>query len=95
MARNCLKFGRTAMKTLTLFSCVLALMTSVQANASSQDAAQGLWLTENGKAIVRVEPCGSKICGTTVWLANARDTTGKLKVDGDMGMAMKLGAVLG
>ena len=45
------------------------------------DPAHGYWLTENGKAIVEFAPCGSKVCGRMVWVANPNDANGELKLD--------------
>ena len=45
------------------------------------DPAHGLWLTENGKAIVEFAPCGNKVCGKMVWIANPNDDLGNPKLD--------------
>ena len=55
--------------------------------ASSVSAAsiEGLWLTENGKAIIQFSKCeegaDSKFCGNIVWSQNPRDEDGNLKLD--------------
>lgn len=45
----------------------------------------GYWLTENNRAIVRIEPCMTnldpKACGRIVWLAEPMDTKGRVKTD--------------
>jgi uncharacterized protein (DUF2147 family) len=42
----------------------------------------GIWLTEEGKATVRVADCGGALCGTIVALREPNDPqTGKPKVD--------------
>ncbi|MEM9138819.1 MAG: DUF2147 domain-containing protein [Pseudomonadota bacterium] len=51
------------------------------AAANGHDAAHGFWLTQNGKAIVQIAPCGQRTCGTMVWTANPRDDKGALKRD--------------
>ena len=61
---------------------VIALGVLVPWTASAaEDPVHGLWLTENGKAIVEFSPCGSKTCGRMVWVANPRDDNGDLKRD--------------
>jgi uncharacterized protein (DUF2147 family) len=41
----------------------------------------GKWLTDEGKGHVVFEPCGSKICGTIVWLKDATDAGGNPVLD--------------
>jgi uncharacterized protein (DUF2147 family) len=42
----------------------------------------GTWLTEEGKAVIRVADCGGALCGTIVSLKEPNDPqTGKPKVD--------------
>lgn len=44
----------------------------------------GTWLTEDGRARVRTEPCGSensRLCGFIVWGSKPFDETGQPKVD--------------
>jgi uncharacterized protein (DUF2147 family) len=41
----------------------------------------GIWLTEEGKATVRVADCGGALCGTIVALKEPNDASGKPKVD--------------
>lgn len=48
---------------------------------AAEHPSHGYWLTENGNAIVKFEPCGQKVCGQMVWVANARDAAGDLKRD--------------
>ena len=48
---------------------------------AESDPTHGLWLTENGKAIVEFAPCGSKVCGKMVWIANPNDDQGNPKLD--------------
>ncbi|MGF1502932.1 MAG: DUF2147 domain-containing protein [Paracoccaceae bacterium] len=45
------------------------------------DVPAGYWLTENGRAIVQIEPCGSSICGRLAWLANPTQSDGTPKRD--------------
>src|SRR5262249_36328312 len=41
----------------------------------------GTWLTEEGKATVRVADCGGALCGTILALKEPNDASGKPKVD--------------
>jgi uncharacterized protein (DUF2147 family) len=41
----------------------------------------GTWLTEEGKATVRVADCGGALCGTIVALKEPNDASGKPKID--------------
>lgn len=61
---------------------MLALVPALAtAGSAGTDPAHGYWLTENGKAIVHVVPCGAQTCGRMVWVENARDASGALKLD--------------
>lgn len=46
---------------LLALSLLLAL---APATAQSEPSAFGRWLTDDGSAVVRVAPCGAKLCGT-------------------------------
>jgi uncharacterized protein (DUF2147 family) len=41
----------------------------------------GIWLTEGGKARVRIAACGGALCGTITWLKEPTDQAGKVKTD--------------
>ncbi|HVP84263.1 MAG TPA: DUF2147 domain-containing protein [Rhizomicrobium sp.] len=44
--------------------------------------ANAVWLSNDGQARIKVEPCGANLCGTIVWLADPLDpSTGKPKLD--------------
>ncbi|WP_132255067.1 DUF2147 domain-containing protein [Methylobacterium segetis] len=66
-----------------------ALLAAVAFASSQGRAAQaiiptGTWLTEDGRARVRTEPCGSdatRLCGFIVWGSKPLDENGKPKVD--------------
>ena len=54
------------LKSLTLIMAALYLSVGVaRAEATSP---VGTWLTSDGKAHIKIEPCGSNLCGTIVWL---------------------------
>jgi uncharacterized protein (DUF2147 family) len=58
---------------------VLALATGGPVAAGD---AVGMWLTEGGKARVRVSPCGGALCGAIMALKEANDPeTGRPKTD--------------
>ena len=49
--------------------CATLLLASVQiASAAATPDPEGLWLTENKRAAVKVERCGDSICGTLAWI---------------------------
>ena len=41
----------------------------------------GTWLTEGGKARVRIGDCGGALCGAIVWLKEPNDASGRPKTD--------------
>lgn len=49
--------------------------------AAETDPMHGFWLTENGKAIVKIAPCGGETCGNLVWIDSPRNPEGDLKRD--------------
>lgn len=51
------------------------------ASAADADPAFGYWLTENKQAIVRVDQCGQRACGTMVWVSEPVTDAGALKLD--------------
>ena len=53
---------------MALAGLVLCLATP----ALARDAAEGMWLREDGVARVKVAHCGSALCGTIVWLKDAK-----------------------
>ncbi|MEM7058169.1 MAG: DUF2147 domain-containing protein [Pseudomonadota bacterium] len=68
------------MKPLLSLAVVFGLTHSL-ALTEQPDAAHGYWLTQNGKAIIHMVPCGAQTCGQMVWTASPRDEAGKLKLD--------------
>jgi uncharacterized protein (DUF2147 family) len=67
------------------FEFVVAIVATLlmAAPATAQSAGpDGIWLTQQGDAKVRVSKCGVGICGVVVWLKEPIDpTTGKPQVD--------------
>jgi uncharacterized protein (DUF2147 family) len=61
----------------------LALLTGSSLAASPIDPS-GIWLTEDGRARVRIERCMAhqeQVCGYAVWLKNPTDANNRLLVD--------------
>jgi uncharacterized protein (DUF2147 family) len=66
------------MRTATMAAALLG----VSLGASLAADPSGTWHTEEGKATVRIAPCGPALCGTIVSLKEANDpATGKPKTD--------------
>jgi uncharacterized protein (DUF2147 family) len=66
---------------LAFLAVFLAALAQGGAAARGSDPAVGLWLTENGRAIVRIAPCEDSLCGRTVWLAEPERPDGAPKRD--------------
>ncbi|MEO1492224.1 MAG: DUF2147 domain-containing protein [Pseudomonadota bacterium] len=62
-------------------ACAAALLASPAPAASEADPAFGYWLTENKQAIIRVDSCGQRACGTMVWVSEPVTDEGALKRD--------------
>jgi uncharacterized protein (DUF2147 family) len=57
---------------------------SLPAWAGSPGETSGTWLTEDGRARIRMERCGAandRLCGYVVWLRDGRNADGTPKVD--------------
>lgn len=67
----------TALRPL-LFSAVIAGAATATASAAEPT---GNWLTEGGKATVRMANCGPALCGTIVSLKEPNDPEGKQMTD--------------
>ncbi|MBU0799513.1 MAG: DUF2147 domain-containing protein, partial [Alphaproteobacteria bacterium] len=50
-----------------IMAATAAIIVMAPATARA-DAFSGLWLTENGKAVVELKPCANSICGNIHWL---------------------------
>ncbi len=65
-------------------AAILTTATAPPANAAPSDDPSGTWLTEDGRARVRIERCGAKleqICGYVVWMKEALDAKGQALKD--------------
>lgn len=67
-------------KAATVSAC-LALAGMAGGAGGATDPVLGYWLTENGKAIIEIAPCGDAVCGHMAWLEEPRDMGGMLKRD--------------
>jgi uncharacterized protein (DUF2147 family) len=49
--------------------CAAALLAAMTGGALAQDGGiAGRWLTEDGKGVIAIEPCGSSLCGKIDWM---------------------------
>lgn len=63
-------------------TAIAAGLAALAGSAEAAGTVQGVWLTQTGSGKVRIAPCGSKLCGTIVWVKNPLDkTTGKPQLD--------------
>jgi uncharacterized protein (DUF2147 family) len=61
-------------------SCAALAWVGMALAASDADPAEGVWLTADGGAQVRVAPCVDQVdqlCGTIIWLKDSRDKRGQ------------------
>lgn len=69
------------LQTATFAAAVLGASTFIALTAPAPEPS-GNWLTEGGKATVRIGPCGAAICGTIVALKDPNDSaTGRPLTD--------------
>jgi uncharacterized protein (DUF2147 family) len=71
------------MKVLRTAALAAAMLgpTAFMAPAAPAIEPGGTWLTEGGKATVRIGPCGAAICGTIIALKEPNDAAGKPLAD--------------
>ena len=72
------------MKTHIIFAALSLLVAGSSARAAGPMDPAGTWLTEDGRAKVRIEKCGAdhaEICGNVVWLKEPLDDNGHPKTD--------------
>ena len=48
--------------------------------AAAEDIA-GLWLTDDGQAVIDIRPCGDQRCGRIAWMKNPKGDDGKPPID--------------
>ncbi len=63
------------------YLAVFAAMTSIGWTQGATDIS-GRWLTENGKGVIAIAPCGDSICGKIDWLQpRANEPAGQIPRD--------------
>jgi uncharacterized protein (DUF2147 family) len=73
---------RRIMRAAVLAGLTLVATVAVSFAEQSGSGLQGTWLTEDGSAKIRFEPCASALCGRIVWLREPNDPeTGKPILD--------------
>lgn len=72
-----MKIGNWAPVAALVFGVTLTL----GARGAAADDVSGLWLTEDGKAKIKIEHCDAHLCGNIVWLEKPLTKEGKPKVD--------------
>ncbi|HYM03366.1 MAG TPA: DUF2147 domain-containing protein [Stellaceae bacterium] len=60
---------------------VACLLPAPAAHGAEATSVAGLWLVEAKDAVVDIEPCGDKLCGTVVWLKQPRRRDGSVRLD--------------
>jgi uncharacterized protein (DUF2147 family) len=77
-----MKLSRTATLTTAIFAAALGGLALGSAGAVAGGEIQGTWLSADGGAKVKINPCGNGICGNIIWLREPIDrSTGKPKTD--------------
>jgi len=66
-------------RTVVVSAGCLAL-TGLTGAASAADL-QGVWLTADKDAVLRITRCGDRFCGRIIWLENAMDRSGSPRLD--------------
>lgn len=71
-------------KTAMLRSVVIAVgclaLVRLPGTASAADL-QGVWLTADKDAVLRITRCANRFCGRIIWLENATDRSGSPRLD--------------
>ncbi len=57
--------------------------------AHADPAIQGKWMRSDGNALVRIAPCGQKVCATNLWI---RDTSKGEEVGDRLEMSLERGS---
>jgi uncharacterized protein (DUF2147 family) len=74
--------GIAAMKSISRAAPIAAAMLSLCIGSAVAADATGTWMTEGGKATVRIAPCADALCGTIIALKEPNDPeTGRPKTD--------------
>jgi uncharacterized protein (DUF2147 family) len=74
--------GISIVKFVTAAACGLFAFSCLASTGASASSAEGVWLSYDGGAKVRLTDCGGKLCGKIVWLDEPIDrATGRPKTD--------------
>ena len=63
---------------------IAAFLLCVGASASAspaQNSPLGVWLFQNNRFAVEINPCGDRLCGKVSWLKAPTDAQGQIRVD--------------
>ncbi|WP_448952257.1 DUF2147 domain-containing protein [Labrys neptuniae] len=52
---------------------IAALSTIVLTGAAQAGDASGVWVRDNGESKVKIAPCGDALCGSVVWVKEAKN----------------------
>ncbi len=64
---------------LTLLA-VLLVLSMIPGTALAADL-QGVWLTEDKDAVLKIAKCDGQLCGRIIWLESSTDRSGSLRLD--------------
>ena len=62
---------------LKSISAVFVLVSVFGANPARALEPFGVWKTEDGESKINLAPCGTKLCGTLIWLSAPNDAAGQ------------------
>ncbi|MEL7173701.1 MAG: DUF2147 domain-containing protein [Pseudomonadota bacterium] len=68
-------------RSTALLLALLPFLSLTLPAVANQSGVLGHWLTENGKAIIEIMPCGERLCGRIAWLRQGHDGGGRPKLD--------------
>lgn len=69
------------MRFLVKILVAATVLCGTQARAQASLDVAGTWLTEDGRAKIRTEHCGDKLCGYVVWMKQPLTDKGEPKTD--------------
>jgi uncharacterized protein (DUF2147 family) len=72
---------RTMQPPIAFLAAAAALGAILPVAAQQAPAVVGHWLSEARDGVIDIEPCGSKLCGTLIWIKDPLDKNGKPLVD--------------
>lgn len=66
---------------MKMLSVITIAAVALAFSAGAMADPRGVWLTPGGKSRVEIAPCGDKLCGKIVWLAEPNNAQGQPKRD--------------